>query len=80
MHAHVAAEGPVGGALEDYLGHGIVGIRDMGGRADELLALRAAVASGERLGPIRSGTSPKFAVFTPCFFGDVYSTRRSLPG
>lgn len=51
MHAHVAADGPVGGALEDYLGHGIVGIRDMGGRAEELLALRSAVASGDRLGP-----------------------------
>jgi len=51
MHAHVAAEGPVGDALEDYLRHGVLGIRDMGGRLDEVLALRAEVTSGRRLGP-----------------------------
>ncbi len=51
MHAHVAAVGPTGDALEDYVRHGVLGIRDMGGRVDEVLALRGAVARGERLGP-----------------------------
>ena len=51
MHAHVAAIGPTGDALEDYVRHGVLGIRDMGGRIDEVLALRGAVARGERLGP-----------------------------
>lgn len=51
MHAHVAAVGPVGDALEDYVRHGVLGIRDMGGRSDEVLALRSAVAEGRRLGP-----------------------------
>lgn len=51
MHAHVAAVGPTGDALDDYVRHGVLGIRDMGGRADEVLALRDAVARGERLGP-----------------------------
>ena len=51
MHAHVAAVGPEGGALEDYVRHGILGIRDMGGRWEEVLALRADVANGRRLGP-----------------------------
>jgi imidazolonepropionase-like amidohydrolase len=51
MHAHVAAEGPTSDALEDYVGHGVLGIRDMGGRFDEVLALRDAVARGERTGP-----------------------------
>jgi imidazolonepropionase-like amidohydrolase len=51
MHAHVAAVGPTGDALEDYVRHGVLGIRDMGGRADEVLALRAAVARGEQIGP-----------------------------
>jgi imidazolonepropionase-like amidohydrolase len=51
MHAHVAAEGPVGDALEDYVRHGVLGIRDMGGRSDEVLALRNEIATGRRLGP-----------------------------
>jgi imidazolonepropionase-like amidohydrolase len=51
MHAHVAAVGPVGGALEDYVRHGVLGIRDMGGRVDEILVLREEVALGRRLGP-----------------------------
>ncbi len=51
MHAHVAAVGPTGDALEDYVRHGVLGIRDIGGRVDEVLALREAVASGKRLGP-----------------------------
>jgi len=51
MHAHVAAIGPAGDALEDYVRHGVLGIRDMGGRVDEVLALRDAVARGELVGP-----------------------------
>jgi len=52
MHAHVAAsEAPAGEGLADYLRHGVLGIRDMGGRADQVLALVAEVASGRRLGP-----------------------------
>jgi imidazolonepropionase-like amidohydrolase len=51
MHAHVAAVGPVGESLEDYVRHGVLAIRDMGGRQDEILALRQDVASGRRLGP-----------------------------
>jgi len=51
MHAHVAAEGPVGDALEDYVRNGVLGIRDMGGRSEEILALRDEVAAGRRFGP-----------------------------
>jgi imidazolonepropionase-like amidohydrolase len=51
MHAHVAAIGATGDALEDYVRHGVLGIRDMGGRADEVLALRSAVAENRLLGP-----------------------------
>lgn len=51
MHAHVAAVGPVGDALDDYVRHGVLGIRDMGGRVDEILSLRADVAAGRRRGP-----------------------------
>jgi imidazolonepropionase-like amidohydrolase len=52
MHAHVAAdEGSPEEALGDYLRHGVLAIRDMGGRAGEVLALKADVASGRRLGP-----------------------------
>jgi imidazolonepropionase-like amidohydrolase len=51
MHAHVAAIGPVGDALDDYVRHGVLGIRDMGGRVDEILALRSDVAEGRRVGP-----------------------------
>lgn len=51
MHAHLAAVGPVGDALEDYVQHGVLGIRDMGGRLDELLELRNNVALGLEPGP-----------------------------
>lgn len=51
MHAHVAAVGPVGDALEDYVRHGVLGIRDMGGRVDEILTLRSEINAGKRLGP-----------------------------
>lgn len=51
MHAHLAAPGPVGRAPERYVGHGVLAVRDMGGLADQLFALRAELRSGVRVGP-----------------------------
>lgn len=58
MHAHIAAIGETGDALEDYVAHGVLGIRDMGGRADEILTLKADVAAGRRLGPTIVAAGP----------------------
>jgi imidazolonepropionase-like amidohydrolase len=51
MHAHVAVEGTPGAALDDYVRHGVLAIRDMGGLPDEIFRLRADVQAGRRLGP-----------------------------
>jgi imidazolonepropionase-like amidohydrolase len=51
MHAHLAAPGPVGDAPERYLGHGILAVRDMGGDAASLFALRRSIEQGSRRGP-----------------------------
>jgi imidazolonepropionase-like amidohydrolase len=51
MHAHLAVTSPLGNALEDYVSHGVLGVRDMGGRPAELLEIRRAVDAGERVGP-----------------------------
>lgn len=40
MHAHVALEAPDFSAFEDYVTHGVFGIRDMGGRPADILAMR----------------------------------------
>ena len=51
MHAHLAALTPVGRAPERYVGHGVLHVRDMGGRIDELLPLREDIRAGRRVGP-----------------------------
>lgn len=51
MHSHIAADGSEPDALERYAGHGVLGIRDMGGYPDRLFAMRRDVASGSRTGP-----------------------------
>lgn len=51
MHAHLAAIGDIGRAPERYVGHGVLHVRDMGGRLEELLALRDAVRAHSRVGP-----------------------------
>lgn len=50
MHAHLLAGAPLDHRLEGYVGHGVLGIRDMGGYPDQLLALRKEISAG-RLGP-----------------------------
>lgn len=51
MHAHLAATNSIGRAPEQYVSYGILGVRDMGGFPDSLFRLRAAIRSGERIGP-----------------------------
>lgn len=51
MHAHIAVEGPAGAALDDYVRHGVLAIRDMGGRPDELVGLRSEVRAERIVGP-----------------------------
>jgi imidazolonepropionase-like amidohydrolase len=51
MHAHLASSGPVGNAPEQYVGYGVLGIRDMGGFPDTLFPLRGRIRSGDRIGP-----------------------------
>lgn len=51
MHAHLAALTPIGTAPENYVGHGVLHVRDMGGRLNELLPLRDSIRQGLRTGP-----------------------------
>ena len=51
MHAHLAALTPVGRAPERYVGHGVLNIRDMGGKTELLHPRRAAIQDGARTGP-----------------------------
>lgn len=51
MHSHLAATKPVARQPEGYVGSGVLGVRDMGGHLDQLLALKAEIAAG-RPGPI----------------------------
>lgn len=50
MHAHIATEPPIGRAPENYVGWGVLGIRDIGGDLPALLQLRTEIAAG-RVGP-----------------------------
>lgn len=50
MHAHVATAPPIGRAPENYVGWGVLGIRDIGGDLPALLKLRGEFAAG-RVGP-----------------------------
>lgn len=50
MHAHIASEPPIGRAPENYVGWGVLGIRDIGGDLPALLQLRGELAAG-RVGP-----------------------------
>jgi imidazolonepropionase-like amidohydrolase len=58
MHAHLAAPGQIGRAPERYLGHGILGVRDMGGDATALLSLKREIAEGQRRGPFLYAAGP----------------------
>jgi imidazolonepropionase-like amidohydrolase len=49
MHAHIEASGE--SWLQLHVANGVTGIRDMGSDVDLILRLRAATASGTRLGP-----------------------------
>ena len=51
MHAHIATAPPIGRAPENYVGFGVLGIRDMGGDLPALTQLRTEIASGSRVGP-----------------------------
>lgn len=51
MHAHIATEPPIGRAPENYIGWGVLGIRDIGGDLSALLQLRNDIAAGSRVGP-----------------------------
>jgi len=51
MHAHLAAFEEPGHAPERYVGYGVLGVRDMGGHADVLFALRREIAERRRTGP-----------------------------
>lgn len=51
MHAHLAALTPVGHAPEQYVGYGVLGVRDMGGFPDTLFPLRGKIRAGDRIGP-----------------------------
>lgn len=51
MHGHLAAFTPVGSSPERYVASGVLGVRDMGGFLDRLMALKAEIASGRRVGP-----------------------------
>lgn len=46
MHAHLAALDPVGDKPGDYVSHGVLAVRDMGGHVDELLAYRSSLDAG----------------------------------
>lgn len=46
MHAHLAAPGPIGTKPHDYVSHGVLAVRDMGGHVDELLAYRSSLDAG----------------------------------
>jgi len=51
MHGHLAALTPIGRAPEQFVAHGVLNVRDMGGLPDSLFPLRDAIRSGRRVGP-----------------------------
>lgn len=51
MHAHLATGDASPRAPENYVGNGVLGIRDMGGYLDALKGLRTEIANGNRIGP-----------------------------
>lgn len=51
MHSHIDAVNAVGFKPEGYVGNGVLGVRDMGGHADKLFALKRELAEG-RIGPV----------------------------
>ena len=58
MHAHIAAGGDASAALNAYLPRGVLGIRDMGGDAATVYALKREVQAGSRLGPTIFAAGP----------------------
>ncbi len=55
MHGHVTYTGP--GALTQMVAHGVTGVRDLGGRLEQIDAWRAEIERGDRVGPhiVRAG-------------------------
>jgi imidazolonepropionase-like amidohydrolase len=51
MHGHLAMGTPIGRAPEQFVAHGVLNVRDMGGFPDSLFPLRAAIRADQRVGP-----------------------------
>jgi hypothetical protein len=51
MHVHLAALDTFPRAAEILVSYGVTGVRDMGGRLDELRQLQTEIESGARIGP-----------------------------
>jgi imidazolonepropionase-like amidohydrolase len=74
MHAHLAALTPIGTAPENYVGHGVLHVRDMGGRLNELLSLRDSIRQGLRIGPTIVMAGPTLNSEKPADFHRLVST------
>jgi len=57
MHVHLVLEGAA--APSQYVAHGVTTVRDMGGRFEDVDALRRAIASGALVGPRIFATGPQ---------------------
>jgi len=57
MHVHLVLEGSA--APLQYVAHGVTTVRDMGGRFEDVDALRRAIASGALVGPRIFATGPQ---------------------
>jgi imidazolonepropionase-like amidohydrolase len=57
MHVHLVLEGHA--AVTQYVAHGVTTVRDMGGRFEDVDALRRAIASGALAGPRIFATGPQ---------------------
>lgn len=74
MHAHLAALFPIGVAPEQYVGHGVLHVRDMGGHLEELLPLRDSIQRRLRVGPTILLAGPTLNGEAPADFHRQVST------
>lgn len=74
MHAHLAALGPIGRAPEQFVGHGVLHVRDMGGFLEQLAPLRADIAAGRRVGPTMRIAGPTLNSEHPTDFHRTLTT------
>lgn len=74
MHTHLAALNPIGVAPENYVGYGVLHVRDMGGHLDELLPLRDSINQGLRMGPTIILAGPTLNGEAPADFHRKVST------